>query len=236
MLQRAAISLDDAPMNILLAFYSRSGHTAQLAQALAAEFGRRGHTVTIEQIKAVQTPGKWRLALPLLSTAPVLPFYLWYAPFRRWWLRRYPQAEQAIQPLVHPDVSRFDRIAVGGPKWLYIAYPIARYLQQVQGMAGKPVGTFATFCGPPLKVFELEMLFSPLRRRIESKGGVMQAELAISSQFHEFFWRHEMEYVFRLLSRLCFKRALREFSLESPWGQNEVQRFCDALCGGGIKG
>lgn len=219
-------------MNILIPYYSRTGHTESLALALADELTARGHSVSLEKISVANDRSKWRLTLPLLSTLPILPLYLWNGPFRRWWLQRYPQAQLAIQPLSYPDVSSFDCICIGGPKWLYVAYPVARYLQQVTGLAGKPVGAFATFCGPPLAIFELEMLFTPLRRRIESKGGSLKSTLAISSHFHEFFVFNEMEYVFRLISRIAFKKPLRSFTLDSPWGRQEVQRYCDELCAG----
>ncbi|OGB24494.1 MAG: hypothetical protein A3I66_10825 [Burkholderiales bacterium RIFCSPLOWO2_02_FULL_57_36] len=217
-------------MNILIPYYSRSGHTERLALTLAARLRSLGHCVALEKISVQSVRSKWRLALPLLSTLPVLPLYLWNTSFRRWWLQRYPQAQQSIQALSYPDVSSFDRICIGGPKWLYIAYPVARYLEQVQGLAGKPVGAFATFCGPPLAIFELEMLFTPLRQRIERKRAHLISTLAISSHFHEFFFFNEMEYVFRLISRLAFKKSLSSYMLESPWGEREVQLFCTALC------
>jgi hypothetical protein len=216
-------------MNILIPYYSRTGHTEDLALALAAELRRRGHKVTLEKIEAARRPSKWRLTLPLLSTLPVLLPYLWIAPFRRWWLRRYPQAEHDIGPLKHPDVSAFDCICLGGPKWLYISYPIARYLQLASGLGGKRVGAFATFCGPPLEVFELQMLFEPLRHHIEKRRAELISTLAISSGFHEFFFFHEMEYLFRLISKLRFKRSLSSYSLDSEWGKNELRRFCDQL-------
>ena len=218
-------------MQILLVYFSRSGHTEQLAFALAAELQSQGQSVVLEKIVVEVECNKWRLALPLLSTLPVLPLYLLVPPFRRWWLQRYPQAEQAIRPVAFPDVADFDCVCVGGPKWLYLAYPIARYLQQVKGLAGKQVGAFTTFCGPPLEVFELEMLFSPIRQRVEQKGSELIATLAISSHFHEFFFFKEMEYVFRLLSRICFGRPLRSFTLDSHWGRQEIQKFCARLLG-----
>lgn len=217
-------------MRILIPYYSRSGHTEQLALTLASELRRRGHSVVLEKIHVEQAVSKWRLTLPLLSTLPVLPFFLWNAAFRRWWLGRYRQAEQAIAPLDWPDVAQFDRICLGGPKWLYIAYPVARYLEQVRGLAGKPVGVFATFCGPPLAVFELEMLFDPLRRRLENRQAQWLAALAISSHHHEFFFFNEMEWVFRLVSRIAFRRPLQSFTLGSAWGRDQVEQFCDTLC------
>ena len=216
-------------MNILLAYHSRTGHTERLAQAIAAELRARGHDLAIEKIQATAPRSKWHLALPLLTTLPVLPFYLCLKPVRTWWLRRYHQPEQAIVAPRLADVSGFDRICIGGPKWLYIAYPVARYLRDVHGLRDKRVGAFATFCGPPLQAFELDMLFEPLQRRIEEKKAVLTATMAVSSHYHEFFFFNEMEYVFRMLSWLCFRRPLRAFTLDSQWGRDEVRRFCDAL-------
>jgi hypothetical protein len=216
-------------LNILLPYYSRSGHTEKLALVLCAQLRALGHTVTLEKIVVAHNRSKWHLALPLLSTLPVLPLYLWVRPFRLWWLKRYPQVKQPIEPLAYPDVSQFDCICLGGPKWLYISYPVARYLQQVQGFADKPVAVFATFCGPPLEIFELEMLFTPLREHIHKAGGYMIAQLAISSHFHEFFFFHEMEYVFRLISRLRFGQPLRSFGIDQAWGQKEIANFCTHL-------
>jgi hypothetical protein len=216
-------------LNILLPYYSRSGHTEKLALVLCAQLRSLGHTVTLEKIVVTHKRSKWHLALPLLSTLPVLPLYLWLRPFRHWWLKRYPQVEQPIAPLAYPDVSSFDCICLGGPKWLYISYPVARYLSQVQGLAGKPVAAFATFCGPPLEIFELNMLFGALHERIQKAGGHMVAQLAVSSHFHEFFFFREMEYVFRLVSRLRFAVSLRSFTLERPWAQQEIANFCAKL-------
>jgi hypothetical protein len=218
-------------MKILLAYYSRSGHTERLAQAIAAELRARGHELAIEKIQVAEHRGKWRLALPLLTTLPILPFYLLLEPVRTWWLRRYHQPEQPIVEPAYADASDFDRICIGGPKWLYIAYPVARYLRQMDGLRDKRIGAFASFCGPPLKVFELEMLFDPLRRRIEGKQATLATTMAVSSHHHEFFFYSEMEYMFRMLSWLCFRRPLRAFTLDSEWGRGEVQRYCNELLG-----
>lgn len=218
-------------MKILISFYSRSGHTEALACRLQQELQAQGHEVALEKIACTEETGKWQLVPPLWSAVPLVPLILWLPPFRRWWLRHYPQPEVAIEPLRHPDVSAFDCVLVGGPKWLYIAYPLARYLRTVDGLAGKPVGAFATFCGPPLKVFELEMLFSPIAHRLAERGTRLAASLAVSSHFHEFFFRGEMVGVFRLISRLRFGRSLRSFMLDSPWGRQEVAGFCAAMTG-----
>ncbi len=214
-------------MKILISYYSRSGHTERLALRLAAELGARGNEVVLEKIQVVRERNKWLLALPLLPLLPWLPLYLLHAPFRRHWLGRYRQQEQDIKPLAHPDVSGFDVILLGGPKWLYIAYPVARYLNTVNGLRGRKVGAFATFCGPPLQVFELEMLFGPLQDRIRAKGAQLFDTLAVSSNYHPFFWFGEMALLFRWISRLAFKRPLHDFTLDGAWGDGEVRRFCE---------
>ncbi len=227
--RRRILSHEKCAMKILIACYSRSGHTARLADAIGAELKIRGHDVAIEKIIPCVEHSKWRLTLPLLSTLPVLPCILLIPAFREWWLRHYRQAEQAITPLTFRDVSSFDRICIGGPKWLYIAYPVARYLHEVAGLECKSIGAFATFCGPPLEVFELDMLFHPLQQRIDQRNGKLATTLAVSSHHHPFFFFNEMEYVFRLLSRLCFGRPLRSFTLDSTWAKEELQRFCSEL-------
>jgi hypothetical protein len=216
-------------MKILLAYYSRSGHTEKLALQLRKELEKQGHDVAVENIASLLAPSKWLLVPPLWSALLVLPLVLWVPELRRWWFKRYPQREFEIGPLRHPDVSAFDLVCVGCPKWLYIAYPLARYLRVVDGLAGKRVGAFATFCGPPLEVFELEMLFAPIAHRLAARGARLGATLAVSSHFHEFFFFREMEALFRLISRLRFRRALRSFTLDSPWGREEVKRFCQSL-------
>lgn len=218
-------------MKILIARYSRSGHTAALSRHLAERLAARGHEVVVEEIRALERPNKWSLVPPLWPAIPLLPLILWVPRFRDWWFRRYPQPEMDIAPLAHPDVSGFDAVLVGGPKWLYLSYPVARWFATVQGLAGKPVGAFATFCGPPLPVFELQMLFDPVRHRVDAHGAHLAATLAVSSHFHEFFFFHEMEWIFRLASRLKFRRPLRSFMLDGAWARAEVERFCDAVCG-----
>jgi hypothetical protein len=222
-------------MKILVAYHSRSGHTEALAFRLRGELEARGHAVSMEKIAPVATPNKWRLLPPLWPALLLFPLFLWFASFRRWWFKRYPQAESDIQPLRHPDVSAFDLVCLGGPKWLYISYPLARYLSLVEGLAGKKVGAFATFCGPPLEVFELEMLFTPIAHRLVARGAELAATLAVSSHFHEFVFFREMEYLFRLVSRLRFGRPLRAFTLDSPWAGERIDSFCRQLarCQGG---
>lgn len=219
------------PPRILIAHYSRSGHTARLAEVLGREFKGRGCEVVHEEIRVVRNWNKWLLPIPLLPLLPLLPIYLAWEPFRRLWHRIYFQPRQAIRPLQFPDVSGFDHVVIGTPKWLYISYPVARWLDTVQGLEGKRVSPFATFCGPPLKVFELDMLFLPLSDRIHRRAATVGAQLAVSSDYHPYFCFGEMERLFRWISKKAFGRPLRDFTLTGAVGASEVRRFCDQVVG-----
>lgn len=211
---------------VLVVHYSRSGHTARLANTLAEAMRRRGHEVETERIRAEREWSKWLLPIPLLPLLPVLPFYLASGRFRRFWHRHYYQARQAIRPLAHADVSGFDLVLLGTPKWLYLSYPVARWLDTVDGLKGRRVAGFATFCGPPFEVFEIDMLFEPLEARLRSCGALPAGRLGMSSDYHEYFLRGEMRSLFRWLSRKTYGRALADFTLDGAVGKAALDRFC----------
>lgn len=212
---------------ILIAHYSRSGHTARLADVLGRELTDRGCDVSYEQIRVVRDWNKWLLPIPLLPLLPFLPLYLVWAPFRALWHRIYFQPRQAIRPLQFPDVRGFDHVLIGTPKWLYISFPVARWLDTVQGLDGRRVSPFATFCGPPLQVFELDMLFLPLCSRLQQRGATVGQQLAISSDHHPYFFFGEMERLFRWLSRKVFGRPLKDFTADGTVGATAIRQFCD---------
>jgi flavodoxin len=221
---------------ILIVHYSRSGHTARLAAVLADAMRQRGCDVDTERIQPERDWNKWLLPLPLLPLLPLLPVYLTSAPFRRVWHRIYPQPQQAIRTPAIPDVSAYDLVLLGTPKWLYLSFPVARWLDTIRGLEGRRVAPFATFCGPPLRVFELEMLFDPLESRLRARGASVVDRLAVSSNYHPYFLFGEMERLFRFISRKVFKRPLVDFTLDGEVGQAEVQRFCDAVGPHGAQG
>lgn len=218
-------------MRVLIVHYSRTGHTAHLANVLADEIRQRGHEVATEAIQVERDWNKWLLPIPLLPLLPLLPIYLMSGRFRRFWHSIYRQQEQSIRPLAIPDVSGFDLLLLGTPKWLYISYPVARWLSTARGLDGKRVATFATFCGPPLKVFEIEMLFESLEARVRSLGAIVSGRLAISSDHHEYLFFDEMRRLFRWISHKAFGRPLADFTLDGEVGRAEIKRFCDEVCG-----
>jgi hypothetical protein len=213
-------------MKILIAYYSRTGYTGILAESIARQLQLRGHTVVLERFEVLEKKSKWNLLLRQVYQYPIVACSLLAPRFRRWWLAHYPQPEDDIQPPAHPDVSEFDHVCIGGPKWCYISYPVARYLRQVKGLRGKSVSAFATFAGPPFEVFELELLFEPMRRRIERSGGVIVATLGLSSAYHELF----VLGVFKRLAPIRFGRPLESFSIDSEYGEAKIAQFCEKIC------
>ncbi len=228
--EAAVVRRSGAP-RVLVVHYSRTGHTARLAAVLAAELRRRGCDVDAEAIQVERDWNKWLLPVPLLPLLPFLPAYLLSARFRRAWHRIYYQPQQAIRPLAIPDVAAYDLVLLGTPKWLYLSFPVVRWLNTVRGLEGRRIAPFATFCGPPLQVFELEMLFDPLESRLRALGSTVVDRLAVSSNYHPYFFFGEMERLFRYISRKAFQRPLADFTLDGEVGQAEVRRFCDAVCG-----
>ena len=212
-------------MKVLIAYYSRSGHTDVLARHLADELRRREHTVVLDRLEVLEEKSRWNLLLRQVYQYPVVLLSMFLPRLRRWWLARYPQPEDDILPPAHPDLSEFYHVCIGGPKWCYISYPVARYLRQVKGLRSKKVSAFATFAGPPFEVFELELLFRPLTDRVEASGGVVITTLGLSSGYHEL----GILRIFELLTRLRLARSLESFYIASDYGKTKIREFCDEI-------
>jgi hypothetical protein len=212
-------------MKVLIAYYSRSGHTEVLARHLADELRRREHTVALDRLEVLEEKSRWNLVFRQAYQYPVVLLSMLVPRLRRWWLRHYPQPEDDIRPPAHPDLSGFDHVCIGGPKWCYISYPVARYLRQVKGLRNRKVSFFATFAGPPFEVFELELLFRPLTHRIEALGASVAATLGLSSGYHEL----GVLRIFELLTRLRLARSLESFSIASEYGKAKIREFCDEI-------
>ncbi len=212
-------------MKILIPYYSRTGHTEILTERIAQELKSRGHAVVLERIRVVKQKNRWNLLLRQIYQYPIVALCLLSSSFRRWWLEHYIQPEDDIQPLTYPDLSEFDHVCIGGPKWCYISYPVSRYLRQVQGLQNKKVSAFSTFGGPPLEVFEIELLFKPMRDRIQKLGGALVATLGLSSNYHELF----VLGIFKLVTRIIFRHPLELFTIDSEYGNEKTREFCDQI-------
>ncbi|MFO8101815.1 MAG: hypothetical protein R6U37_06600 [Dehalococcoidia bacterium] len=211
-------------MEILLAYYSRNGHTARLTEALTAELESRGHTIHTEAIRPVNMPnGSWSLLARCLPGVPYILFSCFVFP-----LRRYLQPEAKIAPLQYPDVSRFERVVVGGPKWMHLSFPMARYVKQVNGLEGKKVAGYSSFCGSPeQKRFEMYAYFQPFNDLVRSAGGEVIAQLGISSAHTDI--RLLPTAWFKAICRIRFRRPLSSYGLDSQWGRQQLEHFCDLI-------
>lgn len=212
-------------MKILIACYSRTGFTEKLAERIEQELTSRGHTVKRDRIDVVTEKSNWNQLFRQIHQYPLVGLAVVSSSFYRWWLKNYHQPEDKIHPCDYPEVSGFDHVCIGGPKWCYTSYPIARYLKQIKGLDHQPVSAFATFGGPPLKMFELEFIFRPMNRQVQRAGGRMVSMLGLSSNFHEL----HLIWIFRLVSWLFFRRSLKSFTTDSDYGKEKIQVFCDEI-------
>jgi len=212
-------------MNILIVCYSRTGFTEKMAGRIAQELKSRGHVVKMDRLKVVTQKSCWNLLFRQIYQYPLVGLSVLSHSFYQWWVKRYHQPEDDIQQHTYPEVSEFDHVCIGGPKWAYTSYPIARYLNQISGLTGKSVSAFSTFGGPPLKVFELGFIFTPMNRQIQRAGGKLVSSLGVSSNYHEL----HLIWIFRLFSRLVLRRPLKSFTIDSDYGKQKLTSFCDNI-------
>jgi len=212
-------------MKILIASYSRTGFTEKLAERISQELISRGHIVKRDRIETVSRKNCWNLLFRQIYQYPLVGLSLISSSFYHLWVKIYHQPEEDIQPHNYPDVSEFDHVCIGSPKWAYTSYPIARYLKQITGLEHKPVSAFATFGGPPLQMFELKLIFTPMNLQIEKSGGKVVSTLGVSSNYHEL----PLIWIFRLVSWIIFRRSLKSFTVDSDYGKQKLKAFCDKI-------
>jgi hypothetical protein len=212
-------------MNILCAVYSRSGNTRSLMEDVTSELETRGHSITWEELQVVEDSSIVRQVFRDIHHYPAIALGLFNRRWRNHYIKTYHQVEEDIVPLTYPDVSQFDRIIIAGPKWAQLSYPIARYINIVQGLEGKRVGFAATFGGPPLPVFEVELVKRPAQRFIEGRGAQVVSELLLSSGRHEV----GLMPIFRFISRVRFFKPVSHYTIGSYYAREKVQLFCDDL-------
>lgn len=189
-------------MKILIAYYSKGGSTEKLAEEIKKEFENAGHLVDMEKVRPVQEHSFWG-----------------------WWNIRMFQGECDILPPKIRDVSGYDLICIGSPNWTRISLPIARYLQEIEGLKYKNIGLFATTALIPqiewyiLSAYLFELTFSAI---VDRKGGRSINTLLLSSVFKK--WGILSDYGRKAIKNFCDKletpiRSLREYFFE----QKEVE-------------
>ena len=212
-------------MNILMAYFSRTGFTEKLAGTIGDELEKRGHAIEWEIIKPVVVYSWLWEIIRDLPRYPSIGCCVLSSRWKNHHIRTYNQVEEDIEPLKYPDVSGFDRICIGGPKWGQISYPVARYLHTIQGIQDKKVVSFATFGGPPFKSFEIDLIEKPVSQLLDRKGAKVVANVYVSSAYHE---AHLMP-VFKLLSLLGFGKPIEHFMMGSNYANTGIQDFCSNL-------
>src|SRR5512135_1809702 len=110
------------------------------------------------------------------------------------------------------------------PKWLYIAFPVARWLdtEGTRGHGGRRLRRSAV---RRLRSSRSECCSSRSRRaslRVVDR-------LAVSSDFHPYFFAGEMRRLFRRISMRAFGRRPADFTLEDELGRAAVAGFCDRV-------
>ncbi len=214
-------------MKILLAYYSRTGFTQRVMEDVKNSLDERGHTVEVERLEVLQTSSCVGEICKDLHHYPLIFFSSFKASWRERYISTYTQIEEDIAPLRYPDVSAFDRICIGGPKWAQISYPVARYLRTVSGLAGKKIGSVATFGGPPLPFFELAMIEKAMTRLASERGASIIAHLGLSSAYHEL----GVMPLFKCVSRIVLHQPIEAFMIGSDYANHLTRQFCDRIAG-----
>jgi len=214
-------------MKILLAYYSRTGFTKRVMEDVKRRLDERGHTLDIERLQVLRSSSCVGEIWKDLHHYPLIFLSSFKASWRKKYLASYAQIEEDIAPLRYPDVSAFDRICIGGPKWAQISYPVARYLRTVSGLAGKKIGSVATFGGPPLPVFELAMIEKAMTRMVSERDASIIAHLGLSSAYHEL----GIMPLFRCASRIVLHKPIKSFMIGSDYANHLTRQFCDKIAG-----
>ncbi|MDD2697091.1 MAG: hypothetical protein PHE52_02965 [Candidatus Pacebacteria bacterium] len=184
-------------MKVLIAYYSKSGGTEKLAEALEKEFRSRGHAVDIERIKSAKEHS-----------------------FLGWWHLRMVKSDCDIQPPKINDVSQYDVVCIGSPNWTRLSLPVARYLREVKGLKYKNIGFFASTAAWPqiewyiLSAYLLDLTFAGV---VNKRGGRIIDSILLSSVFKKWSWASD--YGRKVIKNFCDKLenpipSLKKYFLE----------------------
>lgn len=214
-------------MKILLAYYSRTGFTKKVMDDVKDRLNECGHTVEVERLQVMRETSCVGEIWKDLHHYPLIFLSSFKTSWRERYLATYTQIEEDIAPLRYPDVSAFDCICIGSPKWAQVSYPVARYLRTVRGLAGKKIGSVATFGGPPLPFFELAMIEKAMTRMASERGASIIAHLGLSSAYHEL----GVMPLFRCASRIVLHKPIEFFMIGSDYANHLTWQFCDKIAG-----
>ena len=156
-------------MKILIAYFSWRGATAKVAARLMNDAA--GHEATILQASPKKDREYWQ-----------------------WLILSFFPGSYVDIDLGLLDVSKYDLILVGSPKWTVSCPPFNRLLKSLRGTAGKRVGYFMTYGG-----FDAERYVRASLRALESLKMEPIGSLAVKRRLTEGpeylpmvdgFWKH----------------------------------------------
>lgn len=124
-------------MNTLVLYYSRTGNTHRVASTIASHL----ESPTVERIY----PARQRRYLNWLVRSCI------------------PGSTVQIEP-VPTDLSRFDAVFLGTPKWTFSCPPVTEYVERAD-VSGATIGLFMTYGG-----FDEERYLDALVDRLQSRG------------------------------------------------------------------
>ncbi|MFH1510012.1 MAG: hypothetical protein ABID67_02645 [Candidatus Nealsonbacteria bacterium] len=170
-------------MNILIAYYSRTGNTERLANELQKKLKEKGHIIDLEKIIVKNKKGSWS-----------------------WFFLRIFKSKTEIFPLKIKDVSKYDAICLGSPNWTKISLPLATYLEEVKGIKNKKIGIFGTaFLWPKIEWYLISsyMFDASFYGAVEKAGGKIVFSLFLSGYFK--FKGMESKYGKENIDQFCDK-------------------------------
>ena len=135
-------------MRVLVVYFSWTGNTRAVADELVRQLSPH-HKVEVCRIEPQKQRG-----------------------YLRWLLLSFiPSSKVKIQPAVE-DVSKYDVIVLGGPKWTFSCPPLNSYLSRLSGCEGKNGAIFITYGG-----FGEDRYLNRLVKKMEAKGLDVRATL-----------------------------------------------------------
>lgn len=168
-------------MRILIAYYSRTGNTEKVAQALKKEFEHRHQYVDVEKIEPQEEYTFWG-----------------------WWRLKIAKRGCKIKEPKIKDVSKYDVVLIGSPNWTGLSLPVTQYLKKIRGLKNKYVAVFSTsFLPPKIGWYMLSGYFFDYTTNaiIKEKRARLIAWISLSSKFKK--WNIESNYGQECLNNFC---------------------------------
>ncbi len=143
-----------SPVNILIIYFSFTSTVHTLAQALTSRV-KSDSQITVCTIEPQNPHGYWG------------------------WLPRsfLPNWRVSIK-ITTTDLSPYDLIYLGFPKWTFSCPPVNQYIHTMEGCRGKKIALFMCHRG-----FDQKRYLSSMVKKVSKKGFLVVATLAVKQDF-----------------------------------------------------